>query len=260
LKTVSNASRKIHKWSSRWFDKKTSKRLSFRKLSLGGCSRFGNKIIRTRGRIISPIRLPIVGYNFRLTHPLIISTFKVVPFSNKILTLAVFPTGGLAYLPALDTQKIFDITFFRTYFLSYMPSACMKNLKSKTCMTLIATVRQYRRISNFELWPGKGIQYARSAWSWGKVTNRNLQNSTSVVYLPSGVRKIISIYSLIVPGRSAGLDKRLIKNTKSGYWRSQGFKSIVRGVAMNPVDHPHGGRTKAIKYPRTPWGTTTKFK
>jgi large subunit ribosomal protein L2 len=34
----------------------------------------------------------------------------------------------------------------------------------------------------------------------------------------------------------------------------------VRGVAMNPVDHPHGGRTKAIRYQRTPWGKTTKYK
>jgi large subunit ribosomal protein L2 len=49
-------------------------------------------------------------------------------------------------------------------------------------------------------------------------------------------------------------------NTKSGYWRSFGLKSIVRGVAMNPVDHPHGGRTKAIRYQRTPWGKTTKYK
>jgi large subunit ribosomal protein L2 len=39
-----------------------------------------------------------------------------------------------------------------------------------------------------------------------------------------------------------------------------GKKSIVRGVAMNPVDHPHGGRAKSIKYPRTPWGLTTKYK
>ena len=49
-------------------------------------------------------------------------------------------------------------------------------------------------------------------------------------------------------------------NGKAGYWRSFGIKSLVRGVAMNPVDHPHGGRTKSIKYPQTPWGKTTKFK
>jgi large subunit ribosomal protein L2 len=54
--------------------------------------------------------------------------------------------------------------------------------------------------------------------------------------------------------------KRKITNTKSGFWRTFGIKPIVRGVARNPIDHPHGGRTKAIRYPRTPWGKTTKFK
>jgi large subunit ribosomal protein L2 len=51
-----------------------------------------------------------------------------------------------------------------------------------------------------------------------------------------------------------------MSNGKAGYWRSFGSKSLVRGVAMNPVDHPNGGRTKSIKYPRTPWGKTTKYK
>ena len=55
-------------------------------------------------------------------------------------------------------------------------------------------------------------------------------------------------------------DHKNMNNTKSGYWRALGIKSTVRGVAKNPVDHPHGGRTKSIKYPRTPWGKTTKFK
>ena len=81
-----------------------------------------------------------------------------------------------------------------------------------------------------------------------------------MVHLPSGVRKIISTFSLALPSRCAAMEKRNLRNTKSGYARSFGFKSVVRGVAMNPVDHPHGGRTKAIKYPRTPWGKTTKFK
>jgi large subunit ribosomal protein L2 len=49
-------------------------------------------------------------------------------------------------------------------------------------------------------------------------------------------------------------------NTKAGYWRSFGVKSIVRGVAMNAVDHPHGGRTKSVKTPQTPWGFVTKKK
>ena len=49
-----------------------------------------------------------------------------------------------------------------------------------------------------------------------------------------------------------GTENKKYSNTKAGYYQKLGFKSVVRGVAMNPVDHPHGGRTKAIKYQRTP--------
>ena len=46
---------------------------------------------------------------------------------------------------------------------------------------------------------------------------------------------------------------------KAGVNRRLGRSPRVRGVATNPNDHPHGGRTKAVKYPRTPWGRTTRF-
>jgi large subunit ribosomal protein L2 len=71
---------------------------------------------------------------------------------------------------------------------------------------------------------------------------------------------VFSIYSLAAFGAVSLSDKKHTTNTKAGHLKVYGKKSIVRGVAMNPVDHPHGGRTKSIRYPRTPWGKTTKFK
>ena len=254
MQPTSNASHKILRFSSIWFDKKTCKKARFRKLSNGGCGLTGRKVIRTRGRLLRRLQLPKIAYRFRLTYPLLVSTFKVTPFYSKIVSLAVLPSGGVCYLPTLERHPIFSVVHLQTP----LSSSWIK--REFACLTLVSIVQQYRRISNFEIWPGKGIQYARSAGSWGKITSRDFKSHTAVAYLPSGVRKIVSIFSTIVPGRSAGIDKRVIKNTKSGYWRSFGFKPTVRGVAMNPVDHPHGGRTKAIRYPRTPWGKTTKFK
>lgn len=118
----------------------------------------------------------------------------------------------------------------------------------------------HKKVSNLELLPGKGMQYARSEGSFALITRVNAANHTAMVKLPSGVRKIFSVYSILLLGPSALKLKRKLSNTRSGFWRSYGVKSQVRGVAMNPVDHPHGGRTKSIKYPRTPWGKTTKFK
>ena len=60
------------------------------------------------------------------------------------------------------------------------------------------------------------------------------------------------MYSLGSIGPVSLSEKKHVRNTKAGFYKNLGKKSIVRGVAMNPVDHPHGGRTKAIRYPRTP--------
>jgi len=66
------------------------------------------------------------------------------------------------------------------------------------------------------------------------------------------VRKLFSIYSFTNLGASSRSDKQFLKTTKSGFYRNLGIGVCVRGIAQNPVDHPHGGRTKSIKYPRTP--------
>merc|ERR1712060_521443 len=108
--------------------------------------------------------------------------------------------------------------------------------------------------------PLKNIQYVRSSGSTAKLISKNKFTHTALVKLPSGVRKIFSIYTIAILGGSYFKQKKNLSNTKSGFWRTQGLRPCVRGVAMNPVDHPHGGRTKSIKYPRTPWGLPTKLK
>ena len=253
MQPTSNGSKSIFKLTSLWYDKKISKLMNFRKLSLSGRGLTGTRILRTRGKLLNKLKLPVVAYNFRYAYPLLIVTFKLTPFYNKILTLTFLPSGGIAYLPTPARHPLFSLIYFKT------PSSPWFSRKY-TYLTFISLIQRHKKISNFELYPGQGIQYARSAGTWGKITTRDLKKYTALVYLPSGVRKIISIFSLVVPGRCAGMLKRSITNTKSGFYRTYGFKSCVRGVAMNPVDHPHGGRTKSIKYPRTPWGKTTKFK
>jgi large subunit ribosomal protein L2 len=74
------------------------------------------------------------------------------------------------------------------------------------------------------------------------------------------VRKVFSFFSLGSPGVTPFSDNKYWKSNKAGYFFKNGKKPRVRGVARNPVDHPHGGRTKTLAYPRTPWGKTTKFK
>ena len=195
-----------------------------------------------------------MNYTFRSLVPGVVSTLKLTPFSNKLLALVFFPSGSFCYLPALEATKVFSILSFRRTRLS------TPRLGSKSFSSLIYFAPRFRKLSNVELWPGKGAQYARSAGTSAKVIKVDLSTHLALVKLPSGVRKFFSIYGTILLGPAALKLKRKLANTKSGYWRSFGLKSHVRGVAMNPVDHPHGGRTKSIKYPRTPWGKTAKRK
>merc|ERR1712004_391906 len=171
---------------------------------------------------------------------------QLVPFSNKLLSFVVFPSGSSSYLPALETTLAFSFFTFK----SRRPF--VSRLNKYASISLILSAPKFRKLSNVELWPGRGAQYAMSSGTSAKVIKLDLSTHLALVKLPSGVRKFFSMYSTIMLGPSALKLKRKLSNTKSGCGRSYGCKNQVRGVAMNPVDHPHGGRTKAIKYPRTP--------
>lgn len=116
-------------------------------------------------------------------------------------------------------------------------------------------------INHIEQYPLIGSQYTRSFGSKSSIIKLDTRTGLSIVKLSSGLKKVFSAFSLANEGHSnIKILKNRLVDTKSGNWRRHGSKSKVRGVAKNPVDHPHGGRTNSIKYPRTPWGKTTKFK
>jgi large subunit ribosomal protein L2 len=102
-----------------------------------------------------------------------------------------------------------------------------------------------------QITPLKNLKYAKSLGSLAKILFKNLDHHTTLLMLPSGVKKFFSIHSIAFLNSFKEANLRQV-DPRAGYWRNYGKKSKVRGVAMNPVDHPHGGRTKAIKYPRTP--------
>lgn len=254
-RVTSNASRNILIWTSKWYDRSIPKKLSYRRKSKSGrCSLTGRIVVWTKSSFLHRIKLLRTTYRTRCVVPSFVSTLKLVPFSNKLLALVVSPSGSFSYLPAIDTTKVFSLVTFR-----YKANTGHTTFKTSH-YSLIYALKAFRKISNLEVSPGVGVQYARSAGCWAKITKFDYFHHTAMIKLPSGVRKFFSLYSIGAYGPSALKLKRKLKCTKSGSWRSFGVKPKVRGVARNPVDHPHGGRTKSIKYPRTPWGKTTKFK
>ena len=110
-----------------------------------------------------------------------------------------------------------------------------------------------------ELKPGKGAQLARSAGASVQVVAREGQYAT--LRLRSGeMRKVLADCRATL-GEVSNSEHSLRKLGKAGAARWRGVRPTVRGVAMNPVDHPHGGgegRTSGGRHPVSPWGTPTK--
>lgn len=252
---TSNASRAIVQYKSKWYDRTAAPKALYRVKRKGGRSTLtGRTIIWTKKKLLTRFKTPRIDYNLRFTQLGFISTFHLTRFTSKLTAVLTFVSGIQVCVPATDSMRLLTLACSRAPGISY------RKAPITYVSQLIFMLKKFTKISNLELIPGKGVQYARSAGCFAKITKVNSNHQTALIQLPSGVHKFFSIHGVGVAGASALRLKRKTQNTKSGFWRTFGLKPRVRGVARNPVDHPHGGRTKSIKYPRTPWGKTTKFK
>jgi len=116
-------------------------------------------------------------------------------------------------------------------------------------------------VHNVEMKPGKGGQIARSAGTYAQLVGRD--GTYSILRLKSGEQRLILSSCMASIGAVSNPDNGNIKLGKAGRSRWLGRRPSVRGVAMNPVDHPHGGgegRTSGGRHPVSPWGKPTKGK
>jgi len=116
-------------------------------------------------------------------------------------------------------------------------------------------------IHNIEMKPGKGGQIARSAGTYAQLIGKD--QGYAQLRLSSGELRMVRAECMATIGAVSNPDQQNIKLGKAGRKRWLGKRPSVRGVAMNPVDHPHGGgegRTSGGRHPVTPWGKPTKGK
>ena len=114
-------------------------------------------------------------------------------------------------------------------------------------------------VHNIEMKPSKGGQLARSAGSGVQLVAREGDNAT--LRLRSGEMRKVQIDCMATIGEVGNSEHGLRSLGKAGATRWRGVRPTVRGVAMNPVDHPHGGgegRTAGGRHPVSPWGTPAK--
>ena len=251
---TSNASRDSYKLHPHWSLKPLFKLQRYRRYSHAGRG-LAKKIIIYSKKGFSLRKLkPQINYKNRLQTLSFVTSFKLIPFENKLVALMFSATGSFSYIPLPENSKLFKILHFPVF----NPNIRV-NFKEPVFFILYY-LRKLVTVSLLELYPGYGIQYARSSGTAAKMLKIDKDSGLVLIRLPSGVRKLFSIYALTSTGPvSLKLKKKIIKRS-AGFSVIHGKKPQVRGVAKNPVDHPHGGRTKSIKFPRTPWGKPTKLK
>jgi large subunit ribosomal protein L2 len=114
-------------------------------------------------------------------------------------------------------------------------------------------------VHNVELKPGKGGQLGRSAGSYVQLVGKD--QGYAQVRLRSGELRLVHENCMASIGAVSNPDHQNTNDGKAGRTRWKGTRPTVRGVAMNPIDHPHGGgegRTSGGRHPVTPWGKCTK--
>ncbi|MCY4504479.1 MAG: 50S ribosomal protein L2 [Hyphomicrobiales bacterium] len=114
-------------------------------------------------------------------------------------------------------------------------------------------------VHNVEMKPGKGGQLMRAAGASAQLMGRD--GDYAILRLPSGEQRLVAGRCMATVGSLSNADNSNRKLAKAGRSRWMGVRPHVRGVAMNPVDHPHGGgegKSSGGRHPVSPWGVPTK--
>ena len=170
------------------------------------------------------------------------------PNRTAFIALIKYDDGELNYILAPQRLNVGD----------KVVSSLKADIKPGNAMPLSA-VPVGTIIHNVELKPGKGGQIARSAGSYVQLIGKDL--SYSILRLTSGEVRFVLSTCMCSVGAVSNPDNQNQNLGKAGRNRWLGKRPSVRGVAMNPVDHPHGGgegRTSGGRHPVTPWGKGTK--
>lgn len=248
---TSNAARQAWRWNTYFGLNARLRRLTHVWRSRGGRGGSGVRIIRTRGTRSWRIRTPRLNYQFWVRPLAFVADFTFMISQNKFVSLVFLSNGALMYINAMHEHRLFTCEQFSG-------KRQIGRIRIPHWFAILGAIAKLTLISLVELVPKRGAQYIRGGGGKGRLFAFDMARRAAVVELPSKLKKTFSLYSMA--GTSPLMGDRGHQTTRAGFWRGLGFKSTVRGVAMNPVDHPHGGRTKSLRYPKTPWGKTTKYK
>ena len=229
---------------------KPVKQLTEGKHSSGGRNNAGRTTVRWRGgghkrryRIVDFKRL-------KFDAPATVERLEYDPNRSAFLALIKYQDGELAYILAPQRVKPGDMVV----------SGERADIKPGNALPMenipVGTI-----IHNVEMKPGRGGQLARSAGTFIQLIGKD--SGYAQLRLTSGELRMVPVRCMATIGAVSNPDNKNTKIGKAGRNRWKGKRPSVRGVAMNPVDHPHGGgegKTSGGRHPVTPWGVPTKGK
>jgi large subunit ribosomal protein L2 len=177
--------------------------------------------------------------------PATVERLEYDPNRTAFIALVRYEDGEQSYILAPQRLKVGD----------QVVSGERADIKPGNAMPLksipVGTI-----IHNVELRPKKGGQLARAAGTFVQLVGRDIDYA--LIRLGSGEVRKVHLDCLATIGAVSNPDQQNIVIGKAGRSRWFGIRPHTRGIAKNPVDHPHGGRTKGGKHWVTPWGISTK--
>ncbi|MSO54427.1 MAG: 50S ribosomal protein L2 [Rhodospirillales bacterium] len=227
---------------------KPIKNLTFGLREKGGRNNDGHIVVRWRGgghkRRYRTIDFKRQKFDVSAT----VERLEYDPNRTAFIALLRYDDGELAYIVAPQRLKVGDkVISGDSVDIRPGNAAPLKNIP-------VGTI-----VHNVELHIGKGGQMARSAGTYVQLVAKD--QGLAQLRLSSGEMRSVNAECRATIGAVSNADHANVSIGKAGRNRWKGHKPSVRGTAMNPVDHPHGGgegRTKGGRHPVTPWGKDTK--
>ncbi|MDQ5983939.1 MAG: 50S ribosomal protein L2 [Eubacteriales bacterium SKADARSKE-1] len=180
--------------------------------------------------------------------PAVVKTLEYDPNRSAHIALIQYEDGEKSYIIAPNGLKVGDVVVAG-------PKA---DIKPGNALPLI-NIPTGTFIHNVEMYPGKGAQIARSAGNMAQLMAK--EGKMALLRLPSGELRNVPVECMATIGEVGNSDHENVKIGKAGRKRHMGIRPTVRGSAMNPCDHPHGGGEGKSPVgrsgPVTPWGKPT---
>jgi large subunit ribosomal protein L2 len=180
----------------------------------------------------------------------VVERLEYDPYRTAFIALIKYTDGEYAYIIAPQRLEVGDKVI----------SSDEADIKPGNCLPLknipIGTI-----VHNVEMKPEKGGQIARSAGSYVQLVGKD--SGYALIRLRSGEVRKVKAECVATIGAVSNPDHQNVNYGKAGRMRWLGRRPVVRGVAMNPIDHPHGGgegKTSGGRHPVTPFGKPTKGK